>query len=93
MAKKFTYADLKKRTKRTLLFKCDAYLLYANGLTPKQAFTEAAEIHEVSICKCMMFFSSSYMSDDIKNFLRKKIAQGNEEVLAYFSHNNLDLNF
>lgn len=72
--------------KRPLRFKLDAYRLYTYcNMTPMQAFAEAGRLNDCTLSGCMTTkaYASGYMSDDIKNFLRKKLAVGNEEISAY----------
>lgn len=64
------------KQKRTLEFKVDSFKYYADGLTPKEAFLKACTLHGTTPSGCMTDYSSSYMSDDIKNYLRKKIQIG-----------------
>ncbi len=82
--------------KRPLKFKLDVYRLYSvDKLTPTEAFAEAGRLHNVGLSGCMTTkaYASGYMSDDIKNVLRKKIMENNEEVLLYFHHWNLPIVF
>lgn len=84
---------MKTKAMRPLKFKLDAYRLYKGGMTPEDAFVHAASLNNTTLSGCMTDYASSYMSDDVKNFLRKKIEAQNEEVIQYFLANELDLNF
>lgn len=81
------------RTKRPLKFKLDSYRFYTEGCKPLEAFAKAGVENNVPLSGCMTTkaYASGYMSDDIKNYLRKH--KSNEEVIAYFSKWGLDLNF
>jgi hypothetical protein len=80
--------------KRPLKFKLDAYRLFQSGTYGAvAAFAGAAKLNNTTLSGCMKDYASSYMSDDVKNFLRKKIAAGDEETLTYFKKHNLALDF
>jgi hypothetical protein len=83
----------KVRVKRPLKFKLDAYRYYVLGNTAAHAFVLAARDNNTTLSGCMTDYASSYMSDDVKNFLRKKIAKKDQEVVQYFIDNDLDLKF
>ncbi len=68
------------KQKRTLEFKVDSFKFYKNGLTPKEAFVRACNLHGTTPSGCMTDYSASYMSDDIKNYLRKKLENGCEKT-------------
>jgi hypothetical protein len=72
--------------KRPIIFKLDAYRFYCEGCSPLEAFAKAGQVHDVPLSGCMTTkaWASSYMSDDIRNWLRKQIAKGNSEVAEYF---------
>jgi hypothetical protein len=75
-------------TRRPIKFKLDAYRLYATrGMTPMEAFAEAGKLNTVPLSGCMTTkaYASGYMSDDIKNYLRKQLVLNNKEVHEYFS--------
>lgn len=79
--------------RRPLKFKLDAYRLYKSGMTPREAFAQASKLNDdVPLSKCMThrLWSSGYMSDDIKNFLRRKIVNKDVETLEYFRKYKLD---
>ena len=84
-------------TKRPLKFKLDAYRMYAaQHMSPIDAFAAASELNgDVALSGCMTTkaYASGYMSDDIKNVLRKKIAKQDHEVLTYFAMWQLDTTF
>lgn len=71
--------------KRPLKFKLDAWRFYSEGHTPLEAFVLAGKENDVPLSGCMTTkaYASGYMSDDIKNFLRRKRIQGNPEIDAY----------
>lgn len=77
--------------KRPYEFKLDSYRLYREGKTPIEAFKIAGEIHNVPLSKCMTTkaWASSYMSDDIKNRIRKMIKAGDPLTLKYFKKHKL----
>lgn len=82
--------------KRPLKFKLDAYRMYVGGMSPLEAFQAASEMNDnVALSGCMTTkaYASGYMSDDIKNVLRKKIREGNGEVIAYLRMWELPLTF
>lgn len=81
-----------KRVVRPMKFKLDAYKAFCDGLTAKESFVVAARDNNTTLSGCMTDYASSYMSDDIKNFLKRKIVQGNQEVIDYFVFYGLDLN-
>jgi hypothetical protein len=75
--------SIKPKIKRPLKFKLDAYRFYAvDKLTPMEAFKKAGETHNVSLSGCMTTkaYASGYMSDDIKNFIKRKIAADDGEI-------------
>lgn len=81
-------------TKRPLKFKLDAYRMYLSGMSPLNAFQAASEMNDniaLSGCMTTKAYASGYMSDDIKNVLRKKLSAGNVEVAAYFEQWNLSI--
>jgi hypothetical protein len=81
---------------RPIKFKLDAYRLYTEGLSPTAAFERASMLNggcKLSGCMTNRSYASSYMSDDIKNFLRREIAKSNREVLKYFETWKLDPQF
>ena len=71
---------LKIKQKRTLEFKVDSFKFYVDGLSPKEAFLKACNKHGTTPSGCMTDYSNSYMSDDIKNLLRKKLEGGCERT-------------
>lgn len=78
--------------KRPLKFKLDAYKYWFNGASPLHAFQQASEDNDnipLSGCMTTKAYASSYMSDDIRNFLRKKLAVDNNEVIEYLRVNGL----
>jgi len=79
--------------KRPLKFKLDAYRFYTEGLKPLEAFAKAGAENNVSLSGCMTNrgYASSYMSDDVKNYLRKR--SSTQEVITYFEQWGLDINF
>jgi hypothetical protein len=82
------------KTKRPLKFKLDAYRFYAqDGMKPVDAFAKAGEVNNVPLSGCMTNrgYASSYMSDDVKNYLRKR--KDDDEVVSYFSNWGLDITF
>lgn len=65
-------------------------------MTALEAFQEASRLnHKIALSGCMTTkaYASSYMSDDIKNYLRKQISLDNTDVITYFNNNGLDLSF
>lgn len=82
-----------KMAKRPLKFKLDAYRFYAEGNNPIDSFSLSGKENGCALSGCMTTkaYASGYMSDDIKNVLRRKIAAGDPEVLAYFKQHGLDL--
>lgn len=64
------------KQKRTLEFKVEAFKLYKSGFKPKEAFEKACAMHGTIPSGCMTQYSSSYMSDDIKNYLKKRLLNG-----------------
>lgn len=82
------------RTKRPLKFKLDAYRFYQqDNMKPTEAFEAAGRLNNVPLSGCMTnrSYASSYMSDDIKNYLRKQ--RDNVELIEYFKTWELDLAF
>ncbi len=81
--------------KRSLKFKLDAYRFYVDGENPINSFSLAGHLNQVPLSGCMTTkaYASGYMSDDIKNFLRKKIKARDVETLAYFHKWNLSTDF
>lgn len=71
----------KQRVKRPLEFKVDALVFFLSGKSAKDAFELAGEKHKVPLSGCMTKYASSYMSDDIKNFLIRKYKTGNMEAV------------
>lgn len=68
------------KQKRTLEFKVDAYKFYSSGIPVKESFLRACEKHGTTPSGCMTDYASSYMSDDIKNFLKKNLQKGCEKT-------------
>lgn len=82
----------KKRVIRPLKFKLDAYRFYSQGgMSSTAAFERAAIENATTLSGCMTHYASSYMSDDVKNFLRKKIVSKDLEVIEYFQQHGLSL--
>lgn len=81
--------------KRTLQFKMDAYRFYAAyELSAPHALQYACAKHATKPSGCMSLKNAySYMSDDIKNYIRKKLAANDSEAKEYFSKHMLDVNF
>lgn len=72
---------------RPIKFKLDAYRFYLEGSHPQQAFEKASMANGgCKLTKCMTerSYSSSYMSDDIKNWIRRQLKAGTSEVHQYF---------
>lgn len=61
------------------------------GMKPVEAFYAASVANKCGLSGCMTNrkYASSYMSDDIKNFLYRKLDEGNLEVHEYFEHNQM----
>ena len=79
-------------TKRPIKFKLDAYRAYKRGQTPLEAFQEASRLNDnvgLSGCMTTRSYASSYMSDDIRRWIRDR--RELPEVLEYFETNGLDL--
>lgn len=73
-------------TRRPKKFKLDAYRLYVEGFHPQQCFESASLLNggvKLSGCMTNRGYSSSYMSDDIKGWIRRQIAAGDVEVTQY----------
>lgn len=83
------------RIKRPIKFKLDAYRLFYTVQvdTAQEAFAKAAELNDTTLSGCMTDYASSYMSDDVKNFLRKKLNAGNVEVHTYFDTHQMTKDF
>lgn len=82
--------------KHPLKFKLDAYRMYvAHGMTPLNAFETAGKMNNVPLSGCMTIktYAFGYMSDDIKNYLRRKIIAADLETINYFNQHNLRLDF
>jgi hypothetical protein len=80
-------------TKRPVKFKLDAYRHYNAGRTPLEAFALASQDNDnVALSGCMTTrsYASSYMSDDIRNWIRKR--RDEPQIIEYFEQNSLDLN-
>ncbi len=79
--------------KRPIEFKLDALRFYTEGCTPLEAFAKAGKVHDVPLSRCMTTkaYASGYMSDDIKNWLRKKRDGGNATVQQYLTKWNISL--
>lgn len=78
--------------KRPLKFKLNAYHNWYHGMTPLEAFAMASSQNDdipLSGCMTTKAYASSYMSDDIRNFLRKKLDVDNKEVIEYLRVNGL----
>jgi hypothetical protein len=63
-------------------------------MSPIDAFAAASKLNgDIALSGCMTTkaYASRYMSDDIKNVLRKKIANGDQETLDYFALWQLDI--
>jgi len=71
--------------RRPIEFKLEAYRLYREGKRPTQAFAIAGIIHDQPLSGCMMKkeWAASYMSDDIRGFLKKQAASGNQQVIDF----------
>lgn len=82
-------------TKRPYKFKLDSYRFYTLGMTPMESFARAGKTHQVDLSGCMTnkAYASGYMSDDIKNYIRKKIANNDLETIEYFNEHKLALDF
>lgn len=83
-------------TTRPIKFRLDAYRMYLEGHHPTVAFEKASRMNggcKLSGCMTNRSYAPSYISDDIKNYIRRQIAKGNEEVLIYFKQWGLDLAF
>ncbi len=83
-------------THRPVKFKLDAYRLYIEGHHPTVAFEKAGMLNggcKLSGCMTTRAYAPSYMSDDIKGYIRRQIARGNDEVISYFNKWGLDLDF
>lgn len=79
-------------TKRPAKFKFDAYRLYVEGNHPQQAFEKASALNGgISLSGCMTnrSYSSSYMSDDIRGWIRRQLAAGSVEAIQYFEQHQL----
>lgn len=72
--------------RRPIKFKLDAFrLFYCDRVgTAEEVFRQAAIMNSTTLSGCMIDYASSYMSDDIKNFLRKKLLVGDIVVHQYF---------
>lgn len=82
--------------KRPIKFKLDSYRNYLNGASPVVAFEQASSQNggvKLSGCMTTRAYASGYMSDDIKNWIRRAIKAQNPEVLAYFDQHGLSLDF
>jgi hypothetical protein len=83
-------------TKRPIKFKLDAFRFYLAGNNPTTSFQLASEANDnVALSGCMTNrgYASSYMSDDIGNYLRRRIQAGDLEVLAYFAEWGMNTKF
>lgn len=84
------------RSERPLKFKLDAYRMYTNGHHPVNCFEMASDLNggiKLSGCMTTRSYASSYMSDDIKNAIRRLIAKRDKETIDYFNKWGLDLAF
>lgn len=64
--------------KRPIEFKIRAFELFRQGMSPTEAFAKAGKEFDVALSGCMTTkaWASSYMSDDVKNYLKKQVASG-----------------
>ena len=73
-------------SKRPNKFKLDAYRFYTDGHHPQIAFEMASDANggiKLSGCMTNRSYSSSYMSDDNRGWIRRQIAVDNKEVIEY----------
>lgn len=73
--------------RRPIKFKLDAYRMYVGGNHPQQCFEQASKMNnDVALSGCMTNrqYASSYMSDDIKGWIRRQLAVDNQLVHEYF---------
>lgn len=73
--------------KRPIEFKIRALELYRQGMAPIDAFRQAGEEMGIPLSGCMTDkrWAPSYMSDDIKGFLRKK-ASSDDALMQQVAH-------
>lgn len=79
--------------KRPIEFKLDALRFYTEGCSPLEAFAKAGAKHNVPLSGCMTTkaYASGYVSDDIKNWLRKQRDKGNQTVIDYLTTWSINL--
>lgn len=83
-------------TRRPTKFKLDAYRMYVEGFSPMVSFEKASDLNggiKLSGCMTTRAYASSYMSDDIRGFLRRQIKADNREVIDYFDKYKLEKDF
>lgn len=80
--------------KRPLKFKLDSFRFYHLGMAPVAAFAAAGLENKCSLSGCMTNkqYASSYMSDDIRRFLRNKIISGDQFIVQYFIDYGISIN-
>lgn len=72
--------------RRPAKFKLDAFRYWIDGAHPTVAFEMASNANggiKLSGCMTNRSWSSSYMSDDIRNWIKRQRDLGNTEVLTY----------